>query len=142
MLLRRYVRVLRECQVKDTLLVLDRYTRRIGVFLPKRFFPNSELQTNFKFFFKVDASIVYIGITQGCGWKLNFWIEGVVDESEGKISLFIDTFGGDAWHDRLAVSIVLRTDGDAHLFGHDYRLMVPAVRVEDNCSRRRKLSEN
>lgn len=22
-------------------------------------------------------------------WKLNFWIEGVVDESEGKISLFI-----------------------------------------------------
>lgn len=85
---------------------------------------------------------MYIEITQDCGWKLNFWIEGVVDESEGKISLFIDTFGGDAWHDRLAVSIVLRTDGDAHLFGHDYRLMVPAVRVEDNCSRRRKLSEN
>lgn len=57
---------------------------------------------------------------------------------KGKYLYLFNTFRGD----RLAVSIVLRTDGDAHLFGHDYRLMVPAVRVEDNCSWRRKLHES
>lgn len=61
---------------------------------------------------------------------------------EGKISL-LSIRCEETWHDRIAASIVLRANGDAHLFGHDYRLMVPAVRVEDDCSRNKlRIKEN
>lgn len=59
---------------------------------------------------------------------------------EGKISL-LSIRCEETW--RIAASIVLRANGDAHLFGHDYRLMVPAVRVEDDCSRNKlRIKEN